>query len=177
MVESANPNTWTERPLRPLTGFQVTPPSRLSSAPLPRVPASARPPLNGLNTIVPTGAVPACAVIQLAPPFALRRIAPLELPAKTDWLFDGSTASAKIGDRAWSGSASRATHVESGSAFASTPAATSTMNQRTATVARRRLARSDTNPPIITQGRRAKAGPGRGAWQVAYNPEGAPRLR
>src|SRR6202171_1393671 len=54
----AKPKARTTRPSSPVTEDQVAPPSRLSSAPAPRVPASTTPGLNGLNTMAVGSALP-----------------------------------------------------------------------------------------------------------------------
>src|SRR5438445_6567307 len=68
---SANPKTRTERPSRPLTGPQETPPSLLATAPAPRRPASTNPVLVGLKAIVRIGAPPTRATFHVDPPSVL----------------------------------------------------------------------------------------------------------
>src|SRR5579859_3832172 len=146
-----NAKTLTSRPSSPVVDAQVAPPSRLASAPEPRVPASTSRLLKGLKAIAVKTALPLCTEVQVVPPSVLLNSEPSELPTITAWLFDGSTARAKTAVRPWCGSGFSATHVESGRASAWTAAAASTTTQTAASVATRRWPGSDTSLPIITQ--------------------------
>src|SRR5260370_38252752 len=68
---SAKANTRTDRPSRPGAADQVPPPSLLTTAPEPRVPATTSPEGNGLYAMVVRLAFPVWTVFQLAPPFQL----------------------------------------------------------------------------------------------------------
>src|SRR5258708_29409879 len=99
IVVRLNAKARTARPSRPLGTDQVAPPSPLSRAPPPRVPARTSPGLNGLNAIVVGTAVPLCTDAHADPPPVLLRGEPCELPAIRPWLLIGSTASAKMAER------------------------------------------------------------------------------
>jgi len=146
----ANPKTRTERPSRPLTVAHVVPASLLTNAP-PRVPASTRPPLKGLNATVstPAGALPA--TFQVDPPSPLLSKEPAPVPATRTWLFVGPTASAKIALCPCSGNGASATQVEGGGVAPSTETPADAQASSVTSVARRRLLGSDTSLPIITQ--------------------------
>src|ERR1700682_5401439 len=94
-------NPLTTRPSRPVAADHVAPPSVLSKAPAPRVPARTRPGLYGLNAMVVGTPLPLCFEVQVEPPSALLSNEPSELPAISASLFDGSTAKAKMADRPW----------------------------------------------------------------------------
>src|SRR5579872_5578834 len=159
---SANPNARTVRLSNPAAADQLWPPSRLTSAPPPCVPARTRPALLGLNAMVVTTAVPAWTVVQVEPPSTLLKRAPAELPASTAWLFEGSTARANTAVWPCCGSDFRATQVEFGSAAECTPSELTQSTHRAPSVATRRRPKSDTSLPIITQaGPRATARPPR----------------
>src|ERR1700681_4458082 len=123
MVVRLKPKARTARPSRPPGTDQLAPPSLLSRAPAPRVPASTRPGLNGLNAIVVVMDLPVCTDAQVEPASLLLSRVPSELPAITTWLFAGSTARAKIAERPWWGRGFRATHVDGAGASAETPIA------------------------------------------------------
>src|SRR5579864_7564300 len=148
---SANPKARTVRRSSPAAGAHVWPPSWLTSAPPPWVPARTRPALYGLKAIVVTTAVPECTEVHVEPPSVLLNSEPAELPARTAWLFAGSTARAKTAVWPWCGSGFRATQVEFGSAPAWTPAEPTASTHRAPSVATRRRPKSDTSQPIITQ--------------------------
>src|ERR1700694_3076701 len=102
----AKANTRTLRPSSPAAADHETPPSLLASAPPPRVPARTSWAGYvtswagyGLKLMVVSVEVPACSGVRRVPPLALGSSEPAELPATRTWLFEGSTASAKIGVR------------------------------------------------------------------------------
>src|ERR1700674_3008699 len=80
---SAKANTRTLRPSSPAATDHETPPSLLASAPPPRVPARATCAVYGLKVMVVSAEVPACTVVQLVPPLALRSSEPAEVPARS----------------------------------------------------------------------------------------------
>src|SRR6202521_944375 len=121
MVVRLKPKARTDRPSRPPGADQLAPPSRLSSAPPPRVPARTSPGLNGLNAIVVDMDLPVCTDVQVEPASPVLSSVPSELPAITTWLFAGSTARAKIAERPWCGSGLSAAQVEGAGASAETP--------------------------------------------------------
>src|ERR1700693_2764720 len=101
IVVRLNPNARTSRPSRPPGTDQVAPPSLLSRAPPPRVPARTSPGLNGLYAIVVGTDLPLCTDAHVEPASVLLSSEPCELPAIRTWLLIGSTASAKIAERPW----------------------------------------------------------------------------
>src|SRR5258706_5018458 len=101
IVVRLNPKARTSRPSRPAGADQVAPPSLLSRAPPPRVPASTNPGLNGLNAIAIGTEVPLCTAVHVQAASTLLSSDPCELPAIRSWLLIGSTASAKIAERPW----------------------------------------------------------------------------
>src|ERR1700693_591686 len=86
IVVRLNPNARTARPSRPPGTDQVVPPSLLSRAPPPRVPARTSPGLNGLNAIVVGTDVPPWTEAHVEPPSVLLSNEPWELPAIRTWL-------------------------------------------------------------------------------------------
>jgi hypothetical protein len=103
-----------------------------------------------LKAIAVMAGLPVCTVVQVPPPFWLRKIEPSELPAIKTWLLDGSTARANTATGPWRGNGLRATHVESGRASALALKAAIASSHSAKSVAARRGPRSDTSLPIIT---------------------------
>src|ERR1700674_6062421 len=134
-VVRLKPNARTARPSRPPGTDQFTPPSLLSNAPPPRVPARTSPGLNGLNAIVVAMDLPLWTDAQVEPASLLLSRVPSELPAITTWLFAGSTAMAKIAERPWCGSGLSAAQVEGAGTTAETPIAAKARNHNATNVA------------------------------------------
>src|SRR3989442_3112074 len=151
MSVSAKQKTRTMRPSSPCVADHVAPPSRLMTAPPPRVPATTTPLVYGLKLTVVMADFAPCTIFHASPPLVLRSSEPWESPATTTWLFEGSTASANNATRGWLGSDAIATHVESESAPAKLPELAIATTHSATIVARRRWPSSDTNERIITQ--------------------------
>src|SRR5260370_34690134 len=106
----------------------------------------------GANATVVIATRPVCAVVYVEPPSVDLKRDPCPLPARTAWLFVGSTASANTGDCPCFGSEGSATHVESGSVAAAAPAHKTKVPIISTRVRARRRLETDTTPPMTTQG-------------------------